>query len=201
MSTYFDITTKSKYLYVSDIAIQCMYIQSNACILLNACIQAHSQEFAKGGWAFLEAGNNSERTWPKFSLVLNQIEAVFLTKSGDLRKKVFTKLKRFFRPESGDLKKKKRSLLKFSQFSWTTLGEVQKKETPFFWSKEQQVLHNFWSPIPLWGLFSFLEQKSVSKALKTWHFAYFLGQWGGSNPSRPPPPGYATACIFCADTV
>ena len=37
-STYFDIPTKSKYVYVSDIALQCMYIQSNACISLNACI-------------------------------------------------------------------------------------------------------------------------------------------------------------------
>ena len=29
MPTYFDITTKSKYLYASDIALQCMYIQFN----------------------------------------------------------------------------------------------------------------------------------------------------------------------------
>ena len=42
-----------------------------------------------------------------------------------------------------------------------------------------------------WGLFSFLEQKSASKALKTCYFAYFLGQWGSSS-SPHPPAGYAT---------
>ena len=40
------------------------------------------------------------------------------------------------------------------------------------------------------GLFSFLEQKSASKALKTRYFAYFSGQWG----ARAPSPGYATDC-------
>ena len=38
------------------------------------------------------------------------------------------------------------------------------------------------------GLFLFLEQKSASKALKTYFFAYFSGQWVGSSPSSP---GYA----------
>ena len=38
------------------------------------------------------------------------------------------------------------------------------------------------------GLFSFSEQKSASKALQTWYFVYFLGQWGGARA----PPGYAT---------
>ena len=36
------------------------------------------------------------------------------------------------------------------------------------------------------GLFSFLEQKSVSKALKTCYFAYFSGQWGVRAPPIPP---------------
>ena len=30
MSIYFEITTKTKYLYASDIALQCRYIQFNA---------------------------------------------------------------------------------------------------------------------------------------------------------------------------
>ena len=41
MSTYFGITTKSEYLLASDIALQCMNIQFNACIqfiALQACI-------------------------------------------------------------------------------------------------------------------------------------------------------------------
>ena len=37
-------------------------------------------------------------------------------------------------------------------------------------------------------MFSFLEQRSASKALKTWYFAYFLGQWGKARA----PSGYAT---------
>ena len=39
------------------------------------------------------------------------------------------------------------------------------------------------SPNP--RLFSFFEQKSASKALKTCDFAYFSGQWGGLEPPRP----------------
>ena len=41
VSTYFGITTKSEYLLASDIALQCMYIQFNACIqfiAFQACI-------------------------------------------------------------------------------------------------------------------------------------------------------------------
>ena len=66
-----------------------------------------------GGGAFLEAGNNSKRTWPKFLWVLKQTEAVFPSSSGDLKKK-----------------KKKKKVFR--------LGEVQKK-TPLFWFKSQQV--------------------------------------------------------------
>ena len=38
----------------------------------------------RGG--FLEAWNNSKQTWPELSSVLNQIEAVFLSQSGDIQK-------------------------------------------------------------------------------------------------------------------
>ena len=45
------------------------------------------------------------------------------------------------------------------------------------------------------GLFSFLEQKSASKALKTCDFPYFSGQWGGgSSPASRP--SYATASWY-----
>ena len=43
-------------------------------------------------------------------------------------------------------------------------------------------------PNPFGGLFSFLEQQSISKALKSCNFAYFSGQWEGWSP----PSGYAT---------
>ena len=46
------------------------------------------------------------------------------------------------------------------------------------------------------GLFSFFEQNSASKPLKTGGFAYFSGQWGGS--SSPAPPGYATVSLQSA---
>ena len=50
----------------------------------------------------------------------------------------------------------------------------------------RRLLHNFGSQIPLGGLFSFFEQKSASKALKTCDFAYISGQWRGSSPPAPP---------------
>ena len=40
MSTYFDITNKSKYLYVSDIALQCMYITSMQLVPLLVLVPA-----------------------------------------------------------------------------------------------------------------------------------------------------------------
>ena len=38
----------------------------------------------RGGRAFLEVWSNRKRTWPKFSFVLNWIEAIFQWKLGDL---------------------------------------------------------------------------------------------------------------------
>ena len=54
-------------------------------------------------------------------------------------------------------------------------------------AESRQLIQNFGSQIPLGGLFSFLEQKPASKALKTCDFVYFSGQWGGCSPR------YATA--------
>ena len=48
---------------------------------------------------FLRGGNNTKRTWPKFLLILNQIEAVFLSRSGDLKKKVFARIETVFTGE------------------------------------------------------------------------------------------------------
>ena len=78
-----------------------------------------------------------------------------------------------------------------------TLGELLNHKTPLFWSKQRQVLHNFGSKISLGGgLFSFLEQKSASKALETCYFAYFSGQWGRLEPPLPPSP-LATLQVDC----
>ena len=65
------------------------------------------------------------------------------------------------------------------------LDKIQ--SNPRFEVQITAILHNFCSPIPLGGLFSFLEQKSASKALKTWYFAYFSSQWGARAP-----PAHAT---------
>ena len=72
--------------------------------------------------------------WPKFSSVLNQIEAVFLSKSGGLRKQkkdFHRNWYDFFGRNSklGDLQKKGRSSPKLKRsLSWPTLGELQKKK-------------------------------------------------------------------------
>ena len=90
--------------------------------------QARSQDFAKGKKGFLEAGNNSKRTWPKFSSVLNEIEAVFLSKSGDLQKnkKVITNSGTVF-PAEIRCSPKKKSSPKFMC--------APEETTPLFWSK------------------------------------------------------------------
>ena len=119
---------------------------------------------------------------------MNQIEAVFLSRSDDLQKKRSSpKLKRFLeklgdlqkkgllRPNLGDIQKKKKSEKKNSTFL------VQITAIP-----SQLLLAN---PIG-GGVFLILEQKSVPKALKTWYFAYFSGQLGVM-----PPPGYSTESI------
>ena len=122
----------------------------------------------RGGGAFLEGWDNCKRPWPKFSLLLNQIEAVFRPKTVDLQKKRSSpKLSRIFPPKS----------------------QIQ----TVLPAESRQLLYYFGSQISLGGLFSFFEQKSALKALKTGDFAYFSGQWGGLSPPRPPSPGYATA--------
>ena len=93
---------------------------------------------------------------------------------------------------------------KFKVFFWPKSGDFQKKKALHrLWvSSRTKKLHysgpnngKFFTtsaPKSLWGgLFSFLEQKSASKALKTCYFAYFSGQWGSSS-SPHPPADYAT---------
>ena len=105
------------------------------------------------------------------------------------KKKVFTRITTVFSAKIRQ-SQKKMSSPKFSQF-FCGLGEVQ-KQTPIVSSKSQQLLHNFWSPIPLGeGLFSFLEQKSASKALKNVVFCILFRLVVGN---RAPLPGYTTVC-------
>ena len=154
------------------------------------------------GGAFLRGGNNSKRTGPKFSSVLNQTETVFLSKSGDLKKKRRSspKLKRFFRPELSDLKKKKSSP-KLKRFFRPELGDLKKKKV--FTKIQSLFLTNFGcapekklhfsspnnsksfatsAPQSRWGLFSFLEQKSATKALKRTILHTFQANGGARAP-------------------
>ena len=152
-------------------------------------LQARSQDFAKGGGAFLEVWYNRKRTWPKFSFVLNEIEAVFLSILGDFKKKKGLR----WNSKGFSARKQVISKKKEKKRSSPTLGELQTKKTPLFWSKQQQALNNFASQIPFeGGLFSFFEQKSASKAQKTCYFAYFSGQWGRARA----PPSYATVVLY-----
>ena len=90
-------------------------------------------------------------------------------------------MKRFFRPKLGDLQKKKI----FTQIQAVFLTNFrcgpEIKNCTFLVqitaSPSQLLIAN-----PIGGLFSFLEQKSASNALKTWYFAYFSGQWGLDPP-------------------
>ena len=108
------------------------------------------------------------------------------------KKKVFPEIQRVFRAEIRNSKGfSGRNQWSPKNRSPPTLGELLNQKTPLFWSKQRQVLDNFGSQISLGGLFSFLEQKSASKALETCYFAYFPGQLGRLEPPALPP-GYAT---------
>ena len=119
------------------------------------------------------------------------------------------KLKGFFRPNAGDLQQKKGlhrnskdffcRNQKLKGFFWPKSGDLQKIGLHRLWVNSwTKKLHysgpnnakSFTTSAPksLWGgeLFSFLEQKSASKALETCFFAYFSGQWGRLEPLRPP---------------
>ena len=127
------------------------------------------------------------------------------------------KFKGFFRPNAGDLQQKKKV---FTEIERVFLAEIRNSKVfpgrnqLISKKKKKEGLHLLWvssrtkklhysgpnngkffttsAPKFLWrrGLFSFLEQKSASKALKTCYFAHFSGQWGASSP--PATPGYAT---------
>ena len=96
------------------------------------------------------------------------------------------KFKGFFWPKSGDLQKI--GLHRLWVSSWT-------KELHYSGPNNGKSFPTL-APKYLWGgLFSFLEQNSASKALKTCYFAYFSGQWGRLEP--PPVLPLATLQVDC----
>ena len=121
------------------------------------CGQARSQDFAKGGGLFR-----------KLEATVNELDPNF--------HQSWIRLRRFFCQNQVISKKKK----VFTNFGWTPRQKnstilVQKTASP-----SQLLL-----PIPLGELFSFLEQTSALKALKTCYFAYFSVQWGRGGATVP----------------
>ena len=114
--------------------------------------QARSQDFAKGGGFF-------ER-WKQQETNLTQIFIMLESDWGGFSVKIR------WPPKKG-----------LHQNSVTYPDQVWVRSTTFLVqitaSPSQLLLPN-----PVGGLFSFLDQKSASKALKTCYFAYFSGQWG-----------------------
>ena len=152
-------------------------------VFLVTLLQARSQDFAKGG-AFLRGENNSKQTWPKFPSVLNQIEAVFLSKSGDLqKKKVFTKIETVLRPKSGGLQKKKKVFIKIQSLLRTNLGCAPVKKNSTFLVQITANPSQLLLPNPVGGgCFHFWSKNRPQS-----YFAYFSGQLGGFSPTPRSP--------------
>ena len=153
--------------------------------------QARSQDFEKGGRLFWKSETtvsdldpNFYCSWIRFKRFIRNWDGFF----GRNRK-----FKRFFRPKTGDLQKKKTV---FTEIETDFSAEIRNSNGFSGWitATPWQLLHpNSFGR----GLFSFFEQKSASKALKTCDFAYFSGQWGGLEPPPPPPPFWLRYWLKC----
>ena len=154
--------------------------------------QARSRDFAKEG-AFLEVWYNRKRTSPKFSLVLNEINSVFLSNFGDLQEKKERSSPNFeeiFRPKA----KIRRVFLAENRWSPNKKKGLHRQCV----SSRTKNLHysgpnngkSFTTSAPksLWGAVFIFGAKIGLKSTKKCYFAYFLGQWGGCCPPPPPPP-------------
>ena len=120
-----------------------------------------------------------------------------------------SEIQRFFPPKirwspKNKINKKKKGLRqnsewffgrnpKFKGFFRPNLGDLQKKKKKVFTIIETDISSNF-ANSDVWGgavfewgeLFSIFYIKSASTAQKTFDFAYFTSQWGGSSPPAPP---------------
>ena len=113
------------------------------------------------------------------------------------KKRSSPKLKRILRPKSeiqtvfqpiyrsSPKKKKKKKKKVFTKIETDFSAEIGNSNG--FSANSRQLLLNFGTQIPLGGLFSFFEQNSATKALKTCDFAYFS--------SSPPPLSLATLLL------
>ena len=124
-----------------------------------------------GGRAFLEAWNNSKRTWQKFH-------------------QSWIRLRRFFCQNQVISNKKDRSSSKFSHFSW--LGKHQNKNSTFLIQITANLLQLL-LPNPVGGAVFIFRAKIGLKNTKNVPFWILFRSMEGYTP-----PGYATvsACVF-----
>ena len=75
--------------------------------IIDGCFQSRSQDFAKGGGAFLKLETILNEVDSNYHQVLNQIETFFCPKSGDLKKKGLRRNSERFPVQNQVISKKK----------------------------------------------------------------------------------------------
>ena len=129
--------------------------------------------FCEAKTAVNELDPNSHQSWTKLRRFFSQNQVIS-------KKKGLHQNWNGFSSQILVISKKKKGLNQNSVTSDQLWVRSRKKNSTFLvqigpkGSPSQRLL-----PISVGGLFSFLEQKSTLKALKTCYFAYFSGQWGG----------------------
>ena len=140
-------------------------------------LQARSQDLERGGGGlFWKSETSVSDLDSNFHCCRVRFKRLIRNWDGFFRRN--RELKRFFHPNTWYPKKKVFTEIE-TDFS-TEIGNsngssARITETP------SQLPHQI--PSGGGGLFSFFEQKSAPKALKTCDFAYFSGQWGARAPS------------------
>ena len=125
-------------------------------------------------WRLETTSNDLDPDFDRSSIRLSRCFSPNNRWSPKKRKRSFLKLRRFFSPNLGDLKKKKKKE-----------KGLQPGCNPVFWSKSHQVSEQFLLPTQGGGLFSFLEQKSASKVLKSGVFCILFRPMGRAIAPAP----------------
>ena len=134
------------------------------------------------GGLFWEVKTTINELDPNFHLSWIRLRRFFCQNQVISKKKVFTKIETVFPAEIRWSPKKERKVfikiqsLLLTNFGWAPENKKIHMSGPnnnksFITASPSQLL----LPIPVGGLFSFLAQKSASKALNTCYFAYFSG--------------------------
>ena len=148
---------------------------------------ARSQDLEKGGlfWKNEKSADgldsNFHCSWIRITRFVRKLRQNFSESS---------EMQTFFQPKNrwSPKKKKKKGLHR----NWDWFFGQNRKFKRFFRPNHNMYFTTSAPNFLWWGLFLIFHQKSASKAPKTWYFAYFTSQWGGSSPPALPP-GYVTA--------